>query len=99
MIQQNLLEVLLGWLGGMLRDLLESIVGWSKDCVVRSSSVQKGDKIVILVDEGCKFGSIFAFSNELIDRHIRLMVVAMMAMMFMTSIMAIAAIDAVGLGF
>jgi len=50
-VGQDLLQLLLGWLGGMFGDLLERTVDRSEDGVVGLSAVQRLDKVVVLVDE------------------------------------------------
>ena len=59
----------------MLRDLVESIVSWRKDCEVgNASAVKHVHDIGKFIDQLCKLGGILAVGDQLVDGLIWLVV-------------------------
>ena len=78
-VGQDLLQVFLGWLGCMLGNLLERIVGGCEDSEVGSSAVEKLDDVLVLIDQGCELSSVLALGNEFVDGQVGLVRMAMVA--------------------
>lgn len=57
-VAEESLELLLGWLWSVLRDLLESPVGRGKDSVVGLSAVESLDEVRELIDQLGKLGGV-----------------------------------------
>ena len=74
MVSENSLELLLGWLWCVLRDLLEGTVSRRKDGVVGLSSVQSLNQVRVVVDELGKLGRVLGLGNELVHSVVGLVV-------------------------
>jgi hypothetical protein len=77
MIEQQILEKLLGRLVCVLGDLLECGIGWGKDSVVCLRAVKNFYQIIVLVDELSKLSGVLALANKLIYGKVRFPVVTM----------------------
>ena len=66
MVQKDILEDLFRGVLSVIRNLLKSFVGRSKDSVVGLGTVESLNQVVVLVDQLCKLGSVFALIDELI---------------------------------
>lgn len=62
----------------MLGNLVEGFICRSEHCEVGSGAIEKLYKVVVLADELRKLGRVLRFSDQLIDRQVRLARVAMM---------------------
>lgn len=67
MVEQDFLELFLRWLRRVLWNFLEGTVSWSKDGKVRSSAIEELNDILVLVNQSCKLGCVFASRDQLID--------------------------------
>jgi hypothetical protein len=64
-VQQYVLQVLLGRLLVVFGDLLESLVCGGEDGVVGLGAVEGLDEVIVFIDELRKLGSVLALVNEL----------------------------------
>ena len=73
-VEQNVLQELLGWLRSLVRDFIESTVYWGKNGVIGDGPIEKDDKIGIFVDGSSKLGGVFAGRDQLVNGLVGLVV-------------------------
>lgn len=66
MVEKDALQEFLGWLLSVVWDLLKCLVSGCEDGVIGLGSIEKLDEVIVLVNELCKLGSVFALADELL---------------------------------